>query len=663
MNAKPNFSRREFIVSTAAAAGGLALGVLAPWDEAGAQTADAVPEVNAWVVVKPDDTVVIRIARTEMGQGSMTGLAQLVAEELECDWSKVTTEYPTPGQNAARQRVWRDFATGGSSGIRRSHDYVRQGGAAAREMLIQAAANEWKVPASECFAAASVITHRSSGRTTSFGKVASMAAKLEAPKDIRLKDPKHWKIAGQPMKRLDIPDKVTGKYVFGADLKLPGMLNATLKQCPVFGGKLKRFDATRALAMKGVRKVLQVGDSAVVAVADTWWQAKTALDAVAIEWDEGPNAKVSSESIAEFLKAGLDATTAAVGNSNGDAKAAIAAAAKTVEAVYARPYIAHATMEPMNATARYTPQRCEVWCPTQNGEAAFAAAIAASGLPAAQCEVYKIDPGCGFGRRGDQDYVTLAVQVAKQMPGVPVKLLWTREEDMTQDRYHPTTQCRLVGAFDANNTLTALHVRLSGQSIMGSRRPEVAREGRDPQSLQGLHADGDFMFGYSIPNLLIDQSMRNPHVPPGFWRAVNANQNAIYLECFIDELAHTAGQDALEFRRRLMGKHPKHLAVLNAAAALGGWGKPAAPGVHRGLAQFMAFGGYAAACAEVSVDGNKVKVHRIAAAVDPVTSSTRRRSNARSPARSSSDCRRCSSRKARSRTAASSRRTLTPVTR
>jgi len=615
-----NPSRRSFIIGSAAVGSGLALGLNIPFRARTAHAAGAAPEVNAWVVIRPDDTVVIRIARTEMGQGTLTGLAQMVAEELECDWTKVTTEYPTPGQSIARKRVWGDFSTGGSRGIRESHEYVRRGGATARTMLIQAAADEWNVPAAECSAANSVITHAASGRKTTFGKVAEAAAKITPPKDVPLKDPKTWKLIGKPVKRLDTLNKLTGKQIYGADFKMPGMLNATIKECPVFGGKVKSFDAAKVTGMKGVKKVVQVGDSAVAVVADTWWQAKTALDALPIVWDEGANAKVSSASIAEMLKEGLDAEQAFVGNDAGNAKAAIAGAAKKIEAVYAYPFLNHAPMEPMNATARYTPDKCEVWCGTQNGEAAFAATLTASGLPADKCEVYKLMLGGAFGRRGAfHDFVRQAVLIAKQMPGIPVKLLWTREEDMTQGRYHPVTQCKLTGAFDASNNLTGLHMRISGQSILTAVRPEALQKGMDPATFQGVARSGEFEFGYGgIPNLLIDHAMRNTHVPPGFWRGVNINQNAIYIECFMDELAHAAGQDPLDFRRKLMAKNPKHLAVLNAVAAKAGWGTPAPKGVFRGLAQMKAFNSFVAACAEISVSGgNKVKVHRIVCATDP----------------------------------------------
>lgn len=616
----PRLNRRAFVIGTAAVGAGLAIGLDLPFGgPAVVRAADGSPEIGAWVVVRPDDIVVIRIARSEMGQGSLTGLAQLVAEELECDWTKVTTEYPTPGQSVARKRVWGDFSTGGSRGIRSSQDYVRKGGATARVMLIQAAADAWKAPASECKAENSVITHTPSGRTTTYGKVAEAAAKLTPPADVKLKDPKDWKLIGKGVNRLDTADKTTGAMVYGIDVKLPGMLNAAIKDCPVFGGKLKSFDEAKIAGMKGVKKVVKVGDTAVAVVADTWWHAKTALEALPIVWDEGDNAKVSSESIAKWLAEGLDNSQPAyVGNKNGDAKAAIAGAAKKVEAVYAYPYQNHATMEPMNATALYTADKCEVWCGTQNGEAAFAAVLEASGLPAEKCDVHKVMPGGGFGRRGQTDYVRQAVMIAKQMPGTPIKLLWSREEDMAHGRYHPITQCKMTGAFDANNNLIALHFRLSGQSILFSLRPEALQNGMDPAAFQGVAQSGEAAIGYSVPNLLVEHAMRNPHVPPGFWRGVNVNHNAIYMECFMDELAQAAGQDPLEFRRKLMGNHPKHLAVLNAVAEKIGWTTPAPQGVYRGIAQVMGYGSYVAGAAEISVtDGSKIKVHRIVASTDP----------------------------------------------
>lgn len=459
-----------------------------------------------------------------------------------------------------------------------------------------------------------------SGRKTSYGKVAAAAAKVTPPADVPLKDPKDWKIVGKRLARLDTADKVTGAQIYGMDLKLPGMLNAAIKDCPVFGGKVKSVDADAAMKRPGVKKVVRVGDSAVAVVADTWWHAKRGLDELAIEWDYGPNATASSPAFADVMKAGLDANDAVAGNEAGDAKAALTGATRKVEAVYSYPHQNHATMEVMNATARWTPERCEVWTPTQNGEAALAAASEAAELPLGQCEVYKLLLGGGFGRRGAvHDWVRQAVAIAKQMPGTPIKLIWSREEDMTHGRYHPVTQCKLRAALDADGNVTALHMRISGQSIVAGIFPENVKNGKDPVVFQGLNPSGaEGTVGYTIPHLLIDHAMRNPSVPPGFWRGVNLNQNTIYLECFIDEVAHAAGQDPLAFRRKLMTDHPKHLAVLNAVAERAGWDKPAPKGIYRGLAQTMGFGSYVAACAEVSVsDDGTLKIHRIVAATDP----------------------------------------------
>ena len=616
-------SRRGFLgTSAATAAGSFVLGFSFPEPVRG-QPQGAVRELGAWVVVQPDERVVIRIARSEMGQGSLTGLAQLVAEELECDWARVSTEYPTPGQNLARNRIWGNFSTGGSRGIRESQDYVRKGGAAARMMLVQAAAEAWKVPPAECRAAAGVITHTPTGRRTTFGKVAGAAASLPVPTEIALKDPKDWKLVGKRLARLDTVEKTTGALVYGADLQLPGMLHAAIRDCPVFGGKLRSFDAAAVATRRGVRKVVRVGESAVAVVADTWWRARTALEALPVQWDLGAHASVQQSHIEAMVAAGLDAEQAAVGNSNGDAKAAIASAARRIEAVYAYPFQNHATMEPMNATARWTPERCEVWTPTQNGEAALAATAAAAGLPPARCEVYKLPLGGGFGRRGAMhDWVTQTVLIAREFPGTPVKLLWTREEDMQHGRFHPITQCKLTAGLDASGEITGLHMRISGQSILAGVFPQNVRDGRDPVVFQGLNAGGgEAMIGYSFPNLLIDHAMRNPHVPPGFWRGVNLNQNTIYLECFLDEIAHATRQDPLALRLKLMARHPKHLAVLEAVATRVGWERaPADVGgqkVFRGLAQTHGFGSYVAACAEVSVSAaGDLTIHRIVAATD-----------------------------------------------
>ncbi len=621
-------SRRGFMVGAGATGAGLTITLLSGCgggEQADAPSADlAPPEVNAWVHIGVDDLVTIRIARSEMGQGTLTGLAQLVAEELECDWSKVVTEYPTPGENLARERVWGDFATGGSRGVRDSHQYVREGGAAARMMLIEAAAADWDVPPGECSAAKSVITHGPSGRTTTYGQVATAAAALAPPIEVPLKDPSTWTIAGQPKQRLDTADKLTGKQIYGADLTLPGMLNASVKGCPFVDGALAGFDADAVAGMPGVRKVVKVDDTAVAVVADTWWQANQAVLALPVDWTRGPQSDFSTKAFEAELDDGLTAEETFVGNRGGDVEAAFANAAQTLDATYNMRFQNHATMEPMNATALWTEEKCEVWCPTQNGEAALATTSEAAGLPIEQCEVYKIHLGGGFGRRGAPDYVAQAVSIAKQMPGTPVKLLWSREEDMRHGFFHPTTKGRVRGALDADGNLTGLHVRISGQSILAALVPQALVDGMDFATFQGLLPSGadprveDQTLKYTFPNLLIDHAMRNPPVRPGFWRGVNLNQNAIYLECFLDEMAHAAGRDPLEFRLDMLKDSPKTAAVLQAVADRSGWG--ADDGLSRGLCVMYGFGSHVAACAEVTVDDDgQLKMHRIVAATDPGT--------------------------------------------
>jgi isoquinoline 1-oxidoreductase beta subunit len=616
-------SRRDFIVGSAAiAGGGLALGMSVPFGTAYAEgTPAGASQVNLWVAIKPDDTCVIRVARSEMGQGTLTGLAQLVAEELECDWSKVTTQGVTPGENLASKRAWGEMGTGGSRGIRTSQDYVRRGGAAARIMLLQAAADQWNVPVSEVTVSKGVITHGLSKRTLRYGEVAAAAAKLTPPdaKAIKLKDPKDWTIAGKPMKRLDTADKLDGSKVFAIDLKLPGMLCAAIKDCPVYGGKLRSYDESKVLGMPGVKKVVRVKETAVAVVADTWWRAKKALDALPIVWDEGPNATQSSATIAAMLKEGLTATATNGDRQNGDALKAIAEAPKKVEAVYSTPFLAHAPLEMMNCTVKLSADRADAWVPTQNLEASLAALSESSGVPLGKCEIHRHDLGGGFGRRGGtQDYLHQAAEIAKSFPDTPIKMIWTREEDQAHDFYRPISQCKLSAGLDNDGNLVGLHVRVSGQSINAIANPNAIVDGKDMRQLQGYYdTPGDAQLGYDVPNLLIDYAMRNSHVPVGPWRGVNTNQNAVYMECFIEEVARAAGKDSLEFRRELMKNHPKHLAVLNAAAEKGDWGKPLPPGVHRGIAQFMGYGSYSAAVAEVSVSPQgKLRVHRMVLAVN-----------------------------------------------
>ncbi len=617
MSVSRGIDRREFLVSVAAAAGGLALGFDLPIGSS-TEAAAGAPEITAWIVIHPDDTVIIRVARSEMGQGTLTALPMLVAEELECDWSKVRTEFPRPDENLRRNRVWGDFSTGGSRSIRNSQEPLRKAGATAREMLIAAAAAQWGVAASECRAANSVITHRPSGRTVTFGQVAAAAAKIAPPKDVALKDSKDWRLIGQPTRRLDVADKVTGKPIYGIDVRVPGMLHAALAQCPVFKGTLKSVDESTIAGMKGVRQVVKLKD-AVAVVADNWWQAKKALDALMIEWDTGESGQVSSDSIRDFLLGGLTASNAGIGRTQGNIGEGFAGAVTRVDADYFVPFLAHATLEPQNCTAHVTGDRAEIWAPTQNGEAALASAAHALGIPPRNVTVHKTMLGGGFGRRGvTQDFVPPAVLIAREV-GRPVKVVWSREEDTGHDYYRPVAMARMSAGLDATGMPAAWHVRMTGNSIWSTLMPMTVRDGVDRQFQEGFLAD----MPYDIPNYLADYAIRNTHVPVGFWRCVNHTQNCFFKESFVDEMAHAAGIDPLEYRRRLIGTHRnagKFLGVLNAAAERAGWGTPPPPQTFRGIALNEAYNTFVAAVAEVSVaaDG-AVRMPRIVVALDPGT--------------------------------------------
>jgi len=605
-------NRRQFLQASAAVGGGLALEFsLATPALAQARAAAAPAEVTHWLVIHPDERVVIRIARSEMGQGSLTGLAQLVAEELDCDWKHVSTEFASPNEHVKRKRIWGSMSTGGSAGIRTSHEYLRKSGASAREMLVAAAAGGWSVPASECTAAAGVITHGPTKRRTTYGKVAAAAAKVEPPREVKLKDPKDWRIAGTSPRRLDTPDKVRGKPVFGVDVQLPGMLHASIVQSPVFLGKVKSVDAAAAEKMRGVKGVVEQ-EGWVAVVADNWWRANEAAKKLAIEWDEGANGKVTTESIFASFKEGLDAKDLPTARVIGDVGPAFASAAKVVEAEYGSPYLSHATMEPMTATAWFKDGgTLEVWTSTQNGEASMAAASEASGLPLDKVEVHKMMLGGGFGRRGaPQDYVTQAVAIAKQFPGKPVKLMWSREEDMQHGFYRPASLARMKAGLDAQGNVTAMHIVVACPSILALLRPEGIQKGIDFTAVRTL-SDAT----YTIPNQRVEYAMRNPHVPVGFWRAPGL-QNAFYRECFIDELAHAAGKDPLEFRLGMMKADDKNRRVLEAAAKASGWGSATPSGVFRGIAQADGFGSFTAMVAEVSVVDGAIKVHRVFTAID-----------------------------------------------
>jgi len=605
-------ARRKFLKQSATLGGGLSVGFNFPG--ALAQKAGAAVEINAWVVIRPDDAIIIRYARSEMGQGSMTSAPMLVAEELECDWRRVKIEYASANASVKRKRVWGDMAAVGSRTIRNSQEYLRKAGATAREMLIAAAAQEWRVPASECSAQNSFITHGAGGRRVSFGKVADAAAKLEPPKDVKLKDPKDWKLIGKSVKRFDIPDTVMGRQRYGIDVQLPGMLYAAIAQCPVFGGKVKSMDASKVEGRRGIVKVVPL-ETFVAVVADNWWRAKEALHDVHIEWDVGANGNVSSASLMEFYKGGLDAQTdVATARKDGDFDQAFASAAKKIEAEYYTPYLAHACLEPMGCTAIVKDGKVDVWTSTQSAEASLANAAAVAGVPLENVEVHRVQLGGGFGRRGGaQDFVRQGVAIAKAMEGTPVKMLWTREEDTQHDFYRPASLIRLKAGLDAQGSPIAWYSRVSATSIIATLPRLPLKDGVDPQAVASLND-----LPHAIPNVRIEYAQRNTHVPVGFWRTVGHSQNPFVRESFMDELAGAAGKDPYEYRRALLAKSPKDLGVLETTAKAAGWGKPLPAGAFRGIAQTEAYGSYTSAVAELSVDKNgEVKIHRLVLGLDP----------------------------------------------
>jgi isoquinoline 1-oxidoreductase beta subunit len=605
-------SRRDFLKVSTALGGGLALQLMIPARADAAAASAKGPELTAWIVIRPDSSVVIRVARSEMGQGSSTGLAMLVAEELECDWKKVRTEFVSTNEHIRRNRIWGSMATGGSRSIRDSQEYLRRAGAAAREMLVAAAAQRWKVPESECDAENGLIIHRPSRRRLRFGQLAQAASKLEPPGEVRLKNPRDWNLLGGPARRLDIPDKVTGKPLFGIDVQLPGMVYASIAQCPVFRGRLRSVPDERILGLRGLIKVVKLED-AVAVVADNWWRANRMLKTLAIEWDVGPNGGASTASIREFVRFGLEDTSVPVARNDGDVETAFAAAAKVIEAEYYAPFLNHAPLEPMNCTALVKGGRVEVWAPTQNAEATHATAAATAGVPIENVEVHLTHLGGGFGRRGFQDYTRQAVAIAKAVEGRPVKLLWSREEDMQHDYYRPMTMMRFKAGLDAAGNLTAWRIRDASHSILAAVRPQEIKEGIDRHALGGI-----IDLPYGVPNLRIEFAMRNSHVPVGFMRTVFHSQNPFMRESFVDEMAHAAGKDPYEFRRALLKDRPKDLGVLDAVAQVSRWGSPLPPGVHRGIAVQDSHGSYAAAVFEVSVSsGGELDIRRVVVAVDP----------------------------------------------
>ncbi len=618
MNHAIKTSRRQFL-KRSAAAGGLTLGFYLP---AGAATpgkaasaaADAPlgTEVNAWVVVRPDNIVVIRYARSEMGQGSSTAAPMIVAEELDCDWKQVRMEYVSPNEHVRRKRIWGSMNTAGSFTIRTSQDYLRKAGASVRQMLVAAAAQRWSASPADCAAALGVVTHTPTGRKLRYGELADAAGKLAPPQDVKLKDPKDWKIIGQPMARFDIPDTVMGRQRYGIDVQLPGMVYAAVVQSPVFGGKVKSVDAGKLAGKRGFIKVVPI-EGGVAVVADNWWRAKEMAAQLPIEWDDGGKGGVTSASIIDFLRAGFDLPNAPVARKSGDIGPAFKAAGKVIEAEYYTPYLAHATLEPQGCTALVKDGRVEVWVSTQNAEGTMANAALTAGVPQENVEVHRMQVGGGFGRRaGSQDFTRQGVAIAKAMEGTPVKMLWTREQDMQHDFYRPAALYRMRASLDAQGNPSAWYTRIAMPSIFATLVKIPLKDGIDGSAVEGFSD-----FPYAIPNQLMEYAQRDTHVPVGFWRGVGHSQNPFARESFFDELANAAGKDPYQFRRSLLAHEPRPLGVLDAAARAADWGKPLPAGVFRGIALTEPYGSYTAAVMEISVnDEGQVKIHRIVMAVD-----------------------------------------------
>ena len=601
--------RRRLLKVGVAAGGGLLIGFHLPLaSRAGAaEAADSEFVPNAWIRIDPDDRVTLRVASSEMGQGVYTSIPMLLAEELEADWARIQVEM-APADKAYTNPLIGQQLTGGSTAIRAFWTPLRQAGAAGRELLIRAAAQTWNVKDDECRAENSVVIHKASGRRLRYGELVAKAAKLPVPSTVFLKEPSEFKLIGKATPRRDTPLKVNGSATFGMDVKHDGLLTAVVARCPVFGGKLKKFDADKSRGVKGVRQVLAI-HSGVAVVADSFWAAKHGRDALVVEWDEGPNAKQSSAGIRKNLEQALK-RKGVVARNDGDTVKALKAAAKTLHADYEVPYLAHACMEPMNCTAFATKTGCELWVPTQAQTGAQFVASKITGLPPEKIKVNTTFLGGGFGRRSEQDFVAEAVELSMRT-GAPVKVVWTREDDMQHDVYRPATLNRLTAALDKDGQPLAWRHDIAGPSIFARVFPNNIKNGIDNTSVEGAAN-----LPYAIPNLHVSWVMENGSVPVGFWRSVGSSQNAYVTECFIDELAHAAGKDPFEFRRTLLARHPRHLGVLQLVAQKAGWDTPPAGGRAHGIAVAEAFGSYCAQVAEVSVERGQVRVHRVVCAID-----------------------------------------------
>lgn len=568
-----------------------------------AQTNAAPSKLNAFVRIGSDDSVTLMIHKSEMGQGTVTSLSQLLAEELGCDWKKIRTEFPGVEPAYAGGGMMGAY---GSLSIRTSWQPLRQAGAAAREMLLQAAAQKWSVDKSQCRAENSAVVNTASNARLSYGSLADAAAKLPGPTGVKLKDAKDFKLIGTSPRRLDTPSKVNGTATFGLDVKRPGMLYASLERCPVFGGKVASFDGTKAKAVPGVKQVVQISNGVAV-IADNTWSAMEGRKALTVMWDEGPRANTSTDSLRKMF-AELSTKPGANARKVGDADAALASAAKKIEAVYEAPYLSHAPMEPLNAVAHVRPDGCDVWAGTQIQSVARMTAAQITGLPQEKVEIHTQYLGGGFGRRGGADFIGEAVEIAKAVSGTPVKLTWTREDDIQHDNYRPASYVKFAAGLDAQGMPTAITASVVCPSFGG------IQNGVDSTSVEGIRD-----IAYNIPNFSVNYNPPDAGIPVSYWRSVGFSQNTFFMESFIDELAAATGKDPVEFRRRLLGTDPRnarYLAVLNLAAEKAGWGKPLPAGRFRGVGIVNNIGSFNAQVAEVSVTQGKVKVHRVVAAVD-----------------------------------------------
>ncbi len=608
----PRLDRRDFLKTGAAGAVGLVIGFYLPGSRAAAELAPVAPgasPLNAWIRIAADDSVTIVIDKSEMGQGIVTSLSMLAAEELECDWKKIGWEF-APADKAYFNTIFGMQGTGGSMSTRASWKPMSQAGASAREMLIAAAAQKWGVDKTVCRAENGAVVNMATKARASYGSLAEAAAKLPVPADVPLKDPKTYKLVGKATKRLDTPIKTNGRAEFGIDVRRPGMLHAVVARCPVFGGKVASFDATKAKAVRGVKEVIQIS-TGVAVVADNTWNAMEGRRALEVKWDEGANASLTSAGISKLFAEHAE-KPGAVARKEGDASAAMGGAAKKITAVYEAPYQAHVTMEPMNCTADVRADRCDVWVPTQFQTTSEGTAARITGLKPEQVHIHTTYLGGGFGRRAELDFVVEAVETSKAT-GAPVQVTFSREDDMQHDMYRPASYCRFDAGLDAEGWPVAWTARIASPSIMSRFfGPGAVKNGLDNSSVEGV-AD----IPYDIPNILVDYQLTEPGIPVGFWRSVGASQNGFFSESFVDEVALAAGKDPYEFRRKLLAKAPRHLGVLELAAAKADWGKPLPAGRFRGIAMVKAFDTHVAEVAEISVakDGT-VQVHRVVCAVD-----------------------------------------------